>query len=77
MTAGEIRLFLGQPDGSLRAMKNRALAQAGDDCAAYDAHLRDIDADGRPELLLSFANEPRDEESSSGGSLQAWKLSVQ
>ncbi len=74
---GEIRLFLGQPDGSLRAVIDRALAEAGDGCAAYDAHLEDIDADGRPELLLSFANEPRDEECSGGGSLQAWRLSVQ
>ncbi|MDX1385538.1 MAG: VCBS repeat-containing protein, partial [Thermoanaerobaculia bacterium] len=70
---GEIELYVGRADGSLAAERSSSLARAGGGCGVYAARLADLDADGRPELIVAFAAEPAPGRCETGGSLQVWR----
>lgn len=78
---GERWVFLGTDDGSFVRERSPELAAAQEfGCRGYEAHLLDVDDDGRDELFLAFAGESGSEalipgaprRCPSGGSLEAW-----
>ena len=73
---GQILFFAGRKDGFSHDL---ALAPEPDlvDCAAYDARLADLDGDGAPELLVSYAGDDIGTGTNrcrSGGGFRAWRL---
>ncbi|MDC8014836.1 FG-GAP repeat domain-containing protein [Tahibacter soli] len=73
---GQILFFAGRKGGFSHDL---ALAPEPDlvDCAAYDARLADLDGDGAPELLVSYAGDDIGTGTNrcrSGGGFRAWRL---
>ena len=75
---GEAVVYLGRGDGTFTLEKSGELEGVSATCRAYHAAIRDLDGDGRGELLVGFAGEPGSEKlfgttrCSHGGALQAW-----
>ncbi len=73
---GEMWVFLGRGGASFTREANSELP-APEGCRGYDVKLRDLDGDGRDEVVAAFAGESSalfaPEKCVNGGSLQAWK----
>lgn len=59
--AGVVRTYLGTGDGAFVEEESPELAGPDVGCRSYDARIRDLDGDGRGELLTGFAGEPGSE----------------
>jgi len=82
---GELVIFLADGHGFVKREKSPELIDAGAGCRGYSLALRDLDRDGRDEIIAGFAGElssqrlttPKDAEAkkscTSGGSLTVWK----
>ncbi len=80
---GAVHVFLGDGEGNLRRERSPELAPPASHrhCAGYEVRLRDLDGDGRDEIVAGFAGEPGGEQALLGllekrcpdrGALRAW-----
>jgi len=62
-TTGDGRrvVFLGAANGSFKAETSPELVGPTSGCRGYDVAIRDLDGDGRGEVIMSFAGEPGSE----------------
>lgn len=60
---GQPEVYLGTGDGGLRLEASPELApsKGHEGCTGYELHLRDVNGDGRDEILAGFAGEPGSE----------------
>ena len=78
LSDGSLKLYRGGPEDFTLALVELAPAWRRG-CAGYDVQIVDLDRDGGPEIVASFAGEPSgysfEATTSSGGGIQAWRLS--
>ncbi len=77
---GTLSIFLGDGTGGFAREASPEIDASPGRCEGYHAVVRDIDGDGRPEIVASFASEPgsevmlSDARCPSEGSLRAWTV---